>query len=191
MAESKAAKREQLVAAAAAVLRAEGVAGCTVRSIAEQSGLSKSAIHYYFEEVDDLVDLAWDRLMGQLVVRMAEAAANAPGPTQALWAAVDVYVRSGAEPHRHRIPMMTFEFLVASRRRGDTAAVAATMNRITSLLRDLVDATGVAEVETVTDILVSSLIGTVVRGEIAPRDTAAALAGIAEVLGLPRPSAQR
>lgn len=186
---SRSAKRDQLVRAAADVLLTEGVAGCTVRAIADRSGLSKSAIHYYFEEVNDLVELAWELLMGEFIHRM-EAAAEAAGddPGQRLWAAAEIYVRVGSG-HDRRIPMMAFDFLIVSRRRGDTRAAAVVMERITELFGKLLAATSHPDPWAVTPVLMSALIGTVVRAEIGPLDTRSELAAIARAIGLEPPEA--
>lgn len=174
------------MAAAAELLRTQGMAGCTARAIAEESGLSKSTIHYYFEEIDELTDLAWNRLMGQFVDRMVQAAEREADPVAAVWAAAEAYVVLGSG-RNGRIPMMAFDFLVASSRRGDTAAAAAVMDQITTLMHRLVAATGVSEPAARASALVSTLIGTVVRAEIHPRDPHTALAEAAVAIGLPLP----
>jgi len=55
---NQAAKRTAIVAAAVDVLLRDGVHGCTVRAIATSAGVSKGSVHYYFGDVDDIIDLA-------------------------------------------------------------------------------------------------------------------------------------
>jgi len=50
-------RRQEIIAAAASVVAAEGLAACTVRRIAEVTPLTKSTIHYYFDDADELIDL--------------------------------------------------------------------------------------------------------------------------------------
>jgi AcrR family transcriptional regulator len=174
-----------LISAAAEVLRTRGVAGCTARAIAEQSGLSKSLIHYYFEEIDQLIDLAYDRLMGQFVDAMEKAAAERRDPFEALWAAAEAYLVLGTT-RPGRIPMMAFDYLVASSRRGSTSAAIQITERITTLIEQLVTATGVPDPGLRADVLVSALVGSVVRAELSPRDPEATLARMAKIVGVPR-----
>ena len=49
-------KRQQIVEAARRVLAEQGLAACSVRAIADASPLTKSAIHYYFADINELVD---------------------------------------------------------------------------------------------------------------------------------------
>ncbi len=55
---NQSAKRDWIVAAAVEVLIRSGVHGCTVRAIADQAGVSKGVVHYYYEDVDEIVDAA-------------------------------------------------------------------------------------------------------------------------------------
>ena len=50
-------RRNEIIAAAASVVSVEGLAACTVRRIAKVSPLTKSTIHYYFDDADELIDL--------------------------------------------------------------------------------------------------------------------------------------
>ncbi|MBC8364121.1 MAG: TetR family transcriptional regulator [Actinobacteria bacterium] len=50
-------RRQEIIAAASSVVAAEGLAACTVRRIAEVTPLTKSTVHYYFDDVDELTDL--------------------------------------------------------------------------------------------------------------------------------------
>jgi DNA-binding transcriptional regulator YbjK len=40
------------------VLARDGLAGCTARAVAEASPLTKSALHYYFSDMDKIIDQA-------------------------------------------------------------------------------------------------------------------------------------
>jgi DNA-binding transcriptional regulator YbjK len=186
----RAERRAVLISAAAEVLRTRGVAGCTARAVAELSGLSKSSIHYYFEEIDQLIDLAYERLMGQFVDAMEKAAAGRLDPFEGLWAAAEVYLVLGTT-RPGRIPMMAFDYLVASSRRGKSDALIQVNERITNLLHELVAATDVRDASLRADVLVSALVGSVVRAEISPRDPDATLARISEVVGIPRQAPKR
>lgn len=174
------------MAAAAEVLRTQGVEACTVRSIADAGDLSKSAIHYYFEDVNDIITLAFDGLMRQFLVRVEEAARKADDPFQAVWAAAGEYLRVGSDASDgHRVPMLAFDFHIASARRGDTTAMASLSDQFLELLRELIARTEIPRAEAVADTLFSALIGTVVRAPLAARETEEVLRTISEAIGVP------
>lgn len=177
-------RRAAIVEAAAETLRTQGVEGCTARAIAARAGLAKSAIHYYFEEIDQLVDLAWEQLMGRFVDRLEAAAEAQDDPHRALWSTAELYLRVGTE-RSTRIPMMTFDFLVSSVRKADTAAVSTTMGRITDLFAKLVAATGTDDAAAKAEVLMFTLVGTLVRLETHPRPLGETIDGASRVLGLP------
>ncbi len=52
------AKRDRIIDAAVSVLLAHGVRSCTVRSIAMEAKTSKGIVHYYFSDVDEIIDAA-------------------------------------------------------------------------------------------------------------------------------------
>jgi AcrR family transcriptional regulator len=184
-------KRDQIVAAATEVLLTQGVEACTVRSIAATGDLSKSAIHYYFEDVNDIITLAFEGLMREFLGRIETAARAADGSFEAVWAAAGEYLRLGSDtPARHRVPMLAFDFHIASTRRGDNATMAWLADRFAQLLQELVAATGVAHAEAIADTLFSALIGTVVRAPLTARDTAEVLATISEAIGIPLTTAR-
>lgn len=184
---NQAARREELVKAAVEVLRIEGVAACTARAIADASPLTKSALHYYFDDVAAIVDLAFARLMDQFFDRVDKAAADATDPVDALWAAAATYLRLGADrPDGHRVPMLWFDYHVWAMRRGDVATAARITERTAELFAQLVEATGVSDPGPKADALFSALIGTVVRHSLDHRPAEAVLDQLAVAAGLPR-----
>lgn len=184
-------RKEAIISAAAEVLRTQGVAGCTVRNIAESGNFAKSAIHYYFTEIDDIVDLAFERLLLQFIDRIEKAAASCDAPEDALWAAAAEYVRIGADgPGTDRAPMVAFDYHVASTRRGDNSAMISLASEFTALLARLVAETGIPDPEDVSDTLFSALVGTVVRIPLDRRHPDEVLGTIWRTLRLPsRPTA--
>lgn len=162
------AKREALVEAAMQVLRERGYAGCTSRAIADASPLAKSALHYYFEDTEEIVQQAFVRIMEQFVQRVREAAATAGEPRAALRAAAVTYLHLGANRPAEQVPMLWFEVQLAAARRGDTRLVAALTERFLAELEGLVAATGIADAAGRARALLSMLIGMLVRDALAP-----------------------
>lgn len=187
---NQAARREAIVTAAVEVLRTQGVAACTVRAIASVGPLTKSSLHYYFDDVDEIVDLAFRRLMEQFIDRVEKAAGDAADPTDALWSAAATYLRLGADrPDSRRVPMLWFDYQVASTRRGDTTTALALTERARSLFARLVAATGATDAVARGGALFAALAGTLAFETMAvePRPTEEALAELAIALQLPAP----
>src|SRR5882757_3044713 len=78
-------KREQIIDAAKQVLARDGLAACTARSVAEASPLSKSAVHYYFDDIHQIVDLAMREHVTAMVTGLRHAADGVPDPAEKLW----------------------------------------------------------------------------------------------------------
>jgi AcrR family transcriptional regulator len=179
------AKREALIAAASEVLRTGGLAACTARAIADASPLSKSALHYYFDDVNEIVDLAFRQLIDRYLARVRAAADGETDPVEALWAAARVYLELGSD-RPGRVPMLWFEIQVDAGRRGELGTIAEFTEMAFELFTDLVTATGADRPAQRASALFSALIGTVVRAEIGPIDLDVAIADLAAVSGLDR-----
>ncbi len=180
------ARREELIRAATDVLRRGGVGACSARSIAGASPLTKSALHYYFDDVEQIVDIAFRRLMEEFLSRIEAAAAAEPDPVAALWAAAGTYLRLGSD-RPPRVSMLWFEMQVAASRRGDVALMAELTDRALATFGRLVSAVDVAEPEAVASTLFSALVGSVVRNSMIARPTDDVLAELARACGLPAP----
>ncbi len=181
------AKRQAIVAAAAEVLRTRGVAACTARAIAEASPLTKSAVHYYFDDTDEIVDAAFRLLMEQYLSRIEKAAADADGPTAALWAAATAYVRFGADRRStRRAPMLWFEYRVVSARRGDSSTVNELSAQAEAVFLRLVEGTGVDHARARGTTLFAALGGSLARDQFLDDDPRELLDRLALTLGLPR-----
>jgi AcrR family transcriptional regulator len=190
MTANRTARREDLVEAAMHVLRTQGLAACTARAIAEASPLTKSALHYYFEDVEEIVDVAFRRLMGELLDQVEAAAAAEADPVASLWAAVGTHLRLGADRPEcgEQLSFLWFEMQVAASRRGDTSTVAALTERSLEIFTGLVRATGVDHADALASTLLSALIGSVVRLDMHPRPVAELIDELAGTLALPSPA---
>ncbi len=58
-------RREAIVDAALAVMTRKGMAGTTVRDVAEDMGTSSGLIHHYFASMDDLLASAFEQVASQ------------------------------------------------------------------------------------------------------------------------------
>src|SRR4051812_45745311 len=68
------AARGRIIDAAADLIAHEGLAACTIRAMAESSGFTKSTVHYYFDDANELVDLSVNEIMQRLARHARESA---------------------------------------------------------------------------------------------------------------------
>jgi AcrR family transcriptional regulator len=85
-------RRAELIDAACRLLRTRRVAACTVRAVADEAGISKGAVNYYFKDVSELIDLGFLRLAHNFYDHVREQASRADDPVEALWRTVVMYV---------------------------------------------------------------------------------------------------
>jgi AcrR family transcriptional regulator len=67
-----------------AVMREDGYAALTARSVAERAGLKHQLVYYYFQTMDDLLLATYQRHIGR-VQEMTEEAFRQPRPLHAFW----------------------------------------------------------------------------------------------------------
>ena len=77
-------RRAAIVDAALAVAVHKGLASTTVRDVAAEMGTSSGLIHHYFESMDEVLALAFERVARQDLAISEAAMRGAPSPTEAL-----------------------------------------------------------------------------------------------------------
>jgi AcrR family transcriptional regulator len=76
--------RTALMDGVEAVMREEGYAALTARSVAERAGLKHQLVYYYFQTMDDLLLATYRRHIGRVRER-TEQAFRQPRPLHAFW----------------------------------------------------------------------------------------------------------
>ncbi|WP_242904573.1 TetR/AcrR family transcriptional regulator [Actinomadura terrae] len=158
---NQAAKQRQIIEAAKQVLVRDGLAGCTVRSVADASPLTKSAVHYYFSDMDEIIDQAMADHISSFIERVRSAIARHTGPVDRLWAAVDEYVAIFQEVPRGLV--LWHEYWIDSVRRGRLEPLERMFGNVTSIFTELLEDLGVRDASVVGHGLSSFLIGTVTQ----------------------------
>jgi TetR/AcrR family transcriptional regulator len=111
--------RGQLLKAAAVVMANEGYAAVTSRRVAEEAGLNRALVHYYFHTMDDLFLALFRHRAAQGLAAQAEALTSA----QPLWALWDLYRDTEGTA-------LTAEFVALSNhRKAIRAEIAAAVER--------------------------------------------------------------
>lgn len=160
-------KREQIIDAAKQVLARDGLAACTARAVADASPLTKSAVHYYFDDIHQIVDLAMREHVTAMVTGLRQAADGQSDPAEKLWAVIDAYLATfAAQPNA---AFLWFEYWIDTGRRRSADAIAATLADMRALLSELVTQLPVDTPDVTANALLSWLLGTVVRQQIRPQ----------------------
>jgi AcrR family transcriptional regulator len=80
------------MAATWCALCARGYADLTMQAIADESSVSKAALHYHYDSKQDLLEAFLDHAADRFLARLQEAAADADDPADRLDALVDAAV---------------------------------------------------------------------------------------------------
>jgi AcrR family transcriptional regulator len=180
---NQAAKRQQVVDAARAVLAADGLAGCTVRAVADASPLTKSAVHYYFADIGELVDEAMQAHIDAFIAALRDAASAHADGLARLWAGLEAYLKTFDE--RPNAAFLWFEYWAAVARRGDTGAIDRMLRCVAEFLTGLLAEAGIDDAPARASTLLSYLLGAVARQRVERRPFASLHADIAAICGLP------
>jgi AcrR family transcriptional regulator len=76
--------RAALMDGVEAVMREDGYAALTARSVAERAGLKHQLVYYYFQTMDDLLMATYQRHIGRVQQQVEEAFLQ-PRPLHAFW----------------------------------------------------------------------------------------------------------
>jgi AcrR family transcriptional regulator len=170
-ARNRLAKRDQIIEAAKVVLAREGLAACTARAVADASPLTKSAIHYYFSDINEIVDEAVLGHVDAMLAGLRENAAQTADPRERLWAVISAYLATFADqPHA---AFLWFEYWVSAGRRDALGTAQQMLGNVNALLRDLLADLVEGDPDETAHALLSWLLGTVVQQHVRPRTSTA------------------
>lgn len=183
------AKRDQIVAAAVAVLLRDGVHACTVRSIATQAGIAKGAVHYYFEDIDELVDRAMLAAIEGWIAWLRHVAGtptNRNHSKSAFWRAVTASMEPFAQGDRTLMPLW-LEYWAICTRAGRPEPLRALNDLLSSFVAELLDAAGATDPLRRAVAVGSYLLGQGMQGTTTPVPTEELLRHVSALAGLPTP----
>jgi AcrR family transcriptional regulator len=180
-------KQQQIVEAAMTALAAQGLKGCTAREIAAAAPLTKSAIHYYFADMDDLIDRAMTGHVAGFDAALRAAGTEAGDPVTAFWKTIEAYLATFRD--RPHVTYLWFEYWIDTARKGRTAAVRQMHDQITRLLAERLHAAGSPHPDTTAKALFTYLLGAVVEQSVDPPDPRQICSHIAKLTGIASPPA--
>lgn len=188
------AKRKAIVQAAGRVMVREGIVATTARSVSAESGMSTSAMHYYFSDTDEILDLAFRAVMERFFVHIESAAARHENPVRALWAAANAYferssdsIRATGDHGEQHAPMIWFEFHAQSLRTGNIGTVQELSERGSTFFQNLIERCGIESPQQKAEALYCALLGAAVRDSLSRRPTSEWVASLFSALSLPLP----
>jgi DNA-binding transcriptional regulator YbjK len=177
-------KQSQIVRAAIDVLTSQGLEGCTARGVAANGPLTKSAIHYYFADMDDLVDRAMAGHVAGFEATLKEAGDD-PDPVLAFWDTVDCHLDSFRE--RPSVAHLWFEYWISAARKGRQDAIAGVMDRVRGVFAERLRAAGAADPEEAARAVLVHLLGAVVELSVDAGAQSRILDDAARLTGVARP----
>ncbi len=102
------ATKTRLVQAAWTVIATEGIEAATLRRVATQAGCTTGLITHYFEDKNELVTVAYRRVLDMMIKDAAEAIASASGIAEQLRAAIEAIEPVRAGTREFTIVLMNF-----------------------------------------------------------------------------------
>jgi AcrR family transcriptional regulator len=157
-------KQRQIIEAARRVLARDGLAGCTARAVADASPLTKSAVHYYFRDIDEIVDQAMAAHLEAFLQSLRETAEQEKDPARRLWRVVDAYLATFAgQPHAARL---WFEYWIALSRRNASGPIRNDLAQVTALFQTLLGQAGHPRPDETAGLVVSWLLGAVIQQDV-------------------------
>jgi AcrR family transcriptional regulator len=87
-------RREAIIDAALVVMTRKGMAGTTVRDVADEMGTSSGLIHHYVTSMDDLLAAAFEQVAGQDLESTRSAMSTGVDPVQRLALFFSAYARA-------------------------------------------------------------------------------------------------
>ena len=85
---------ERVLAAAAELFRTEGIAGASIRSIAEAAGVLPGSVTYRFSTKDELLVAVMDRAVSEASARVLEAIGGSDDPVERLRLGLRAHLRA-------------------------------------------------------------------------------------------------
>lgn len=85
---------QQIIAAARKIFIQKGLAGARMQDIADEAGINKAMLHYYYRSKDKLFEIVFDEAVGQLLSGVNDIFQADISPREKIIAAVEHYITS-------------------------------------------------------------------------------------------------
>lgn len=165
-------------------LRLEGVAACTVRAVAKEAGTSAGAVHYYFTDVQEVIDVGFLQLARNYYDHIRSLAARFEDPVEALWCTIVTYITAWSG--HGSMTKLWCEYCVIGIRNKQLDGVIATQQEMTDLLAEALGRVEPSLVDDA-DALTRFIIGTVLSQPHRPVKASDLVIEVSRLIGVPAP----
>lgn len=184
-------KRDQILSAAVDVLLREGVQGCTARAIATAAGVSNGAVHYYFHDVEEIVDLAMLHATEGWIAWLRTAGSadptGAPTPSARFWQVVHACLAPFAGGDRTLMPLW-LEYWASRTRAGRLEPLRTVEGRLVAFVAELAAGAGIDEADERAVAVTAYLFGTGMQEAVGGMDPGIVDGHIAALCGIDVPT---
>lgn len=174
-------KRDLLVGAAVALLLRSGVGGVTSRAVAEIADVSRSNVHYWFPDMDALLDEAVGRLTDDVLSVVGRAVQ--PGP-EGFWLLLAAMRQAFESPAMLLVSLQYWERLAQS---GRVEMIRTHQDRIVEFFAERLAAAGAPEPRRRARVLVAWMAGEAFLHLAEPLTDAQTEATVSTLVGLAPP----
>ena len=119
-------RRAEILSAAERIFIAQGYEGATIRKIADEVGVSSTALYMHFQDKDQILLEICDRAMGELLASNLSISTSPGDPVGRVRAMLEAYMRFALEnPNAYRLMFCAASMENSPRRRDATQQVGA------------------------------------------------------------------
>lgn len=166
------AARQKIVSAAADLIAEHGLAVCTIRAVADRSGLTKSTVHYYFNDANELVDLSVYEIFQRMARHARDSVVASPDGVAALEFLVRLFMGNAKTPPdlTFRESMLWPAYTAHAWKRGATGAILENLEALRCVFELAIERAGItgAEATTKANSVHNYLLGAMIRNMIDP-----------------------
>ncbi|TAM65767.1 MAG: TetR/AcrR family transcriptional regulator [Mycobacterium sp.] len=159
-------KRREIIEVAKSALLAHGLDRFTARALTESGSFSRSAIHYYFDSVEEIVDAAMTSELEAFLEMLNAVAAEHTAPLDRFWAVTQRYLAHfSSQP---ALTLLWFDYSIAAVQAGRPHPAIEIESRLQEIFVGLLRDCGVPDWQSRSEALLAFMLGTTLRGVLHP-----------------------
>jgi AcrR family transcriptional regulator len=159
-------KRREIIEVAKSVLLSIGLDRFTTRALTERGSFSRSAIHYYFDSVEEIIDAAMASQLESFLKMLNAAAAEHEAPLDRFWAVTQSYLAHFSD--QPALTLLWFDYSIAAVQAGRPHPAIQIESRLQEIFVGLLRDCGVPDWEPRSEALLAFMLGTTLRGVLHP-----------------------
>ena len=159
-------KRREIIEVARSVLLSNGLDRFTARALTENGSFSRSAIHYYFDSVEEIVDAAMASQLESFLEMLNAAAAEHATSLDRFWAVTQRYLTYFSD--QPALTLLWFDYSIAAVQAGRPHPAIEIESRLRAIFVGLLRDCGVPDWESRAEALLAFMLGTTLRGVLHP-----------------------